>query len=924
MCMYALMMSTIESMQEELLQFERLDVWVLVPTLDNIKPLTLKWLFKNKHDEENTVIQNKTRLVVRGYRQEEGIDFEKSFALVARMEAIMIFLAYAAHKSFIVYQMDMKTAFLHETLKKYGMKTCDPVGTLMEIKDKFDPDQNGSLVDATKYHSMIGAIMYLTYSRSNIVHATCLCARYQAKPTEKHLKKVKRIFRYLWGTINMGLWYTKDSGFELTGFLDADYAGCKDTFKSTSGGAQFLRGAFCNSGNSQCVLNDISDTLIDFYQMVLWIFMAIPKDRPAVVSQGVIRRLRSKVRMRIMPTEAELALEQSQPCVSYEVSRVKVTIIEESKDLTTLSLDELIGNLKVYKMIIKKESKIAKAKGERKSLAFKAKKESSDEECSTSESEGEEYAMTVRDFKKFFKRRGRMETDEISERYITPCFVNGLEAFDREVNLAFDENLISNEFAVKLCLDYEKDKVELDGKIVKEDEEAVRRIKGEALKEKDDPGAFIFLIRLKGKGNKNALADTGSDINTMPYRIFKTLRREDMKKNDRGITMINHTQAEAMGKLSNVLCQVRVTTIIANFLILDIPIDRDAPIMVGRGFLHTMGSILNTSKRIFSTFDGICHQTFRVTRFDVLRTAESDSDDEEDYVIKRNKLQEHTTKKPDRCNRDAKFRYNTRLAQLLPGHIYSPCIVNWDVLNRMGCDGEIDDMLRIRVHEAKSEEEIFTSVAWIRALNINEPIYAELCHEFYSTYEFDKVCADDELQSKKIIKFRLSGRAHSLTLLEFARRLRLYQALELEEDDFNVYFKGGAGTEKESQICCGQFILKLAMKCKVLTEDVMRSLSAPIYYRDLDTTTFRDLVNNDGKLIPEDPQSEVPIVGIPRPLKASMQDLYDRMGRIEIRQEGAYNPPSYAQPQYDQYYQQYPPSLPQYQPQYQQQHDDDE
>ncbi|GJW09941.1 retrovirus-related pol polyprotein from transposon TNT 1-94 [Tanacetum coccineum] len=107
MCMYALTVSTvepknvkeamtdpawIESMQEELLQFKRLDVWVLVPLPDNIKPLTLKWLFKNKHDEENTVIRNKSRLVVRGYRQEEGIDFEESFAPVARMEETMTLL----------------------------------------------------------------------------------------------------------------------------------------------------------------------------------------------------------------------------------------------------------------------------------------------------------------------------------------------------------------------------------------------------------------------------------------------------------------------------------------------------------------------------------------------------------------------------------------------------------------------------------------------------------------------------------------------------------------------------------------------------------------------------------------------------------------------------------------------------------------
>nr|GFA70501.1 retrovirus-related Pol polyprotein from transposon TNT 1-94 [Tanacetum cinerariifolium] len=106
MCMYALTVNTmkpknvkeamidptwIESMQEELLQFKRLDVWVLVPAPDNISPLTLKWLFKNKYDEEQTVIRNKSCLVMRGYRQEEGIDFKESFASVARMEAIRIF-----------------------------------------------------------------------------------------------------------------------------------------------------------------------------------------------------------------------------------------------------------------------------------------------------------------------------------------------------------------------------------------------------------------------------------------------------------------------------------------------------------------------------------------------------------------------------------------------------------------------------------------------------------------------------------------------------------------------------------------------------------------------------------------------------------------------------------------------------------------
>ncbi|GJS57332.1 retrovirus-related pol polyprotein from transposon TNT 1-94 [Tanacetum coccineum] len=242
----------IESMQKKLHQFIRLDVWELVPSLDDIKPFSLKWLFKNKHDEENTVIRNKTRLVVRGYRQEEGIEFEESFALVARMEAIRIFLAYAAHKGFIVYQTDVKTAFLHgllkedvyvcqpegfidadhpshvnqspsgifinqsnyvnEILKKYGLNTCDTVGTPMDIKDKLDLDQIGTPVDATKYRSMIGALMYLTSSRPNIV----------------------QLLVYVLDT-KLGLPKSTSKRF-----LNADYAGCKDTFKSTSGGAQFL------------------------------------------------------------------------------------------------------------------------------------------------------------------------------------------------------------------------------------------------------------------------------------------------------------------------------------------------------------------------------------------------------------------------------------------------------------------------------------------------------------------------------------------------------------------------------------------------------------------------------------------------------------------------------------------------------------
>ncbi|GJZ23397.1 hypothetical protein Tco_0560856 [Tanacetum coccineum] len=157
------------------------------------------------------------------------------------------------------------------------------------------------------------------------------------------------------------------------------------------------------------------------------------------------------------------------------------------------------------------------------------------------------------------------------------------------------EGHLTQEEALKILDEVWKDKVDLDGKIVKEEEEAVKRIKGEALKEKDDPRAFIFPIRLEG-------------------------------------------QVEAMGILQNVLCQVGVTTLIAKFLILDILIDRDSPIVVGQGFLRTISGIVNTPERLFLTFDGFCHQTFRAARSDIMRNAESDCDDEEDYQIKRNKF----------------------------------------------------------------------------------------------------------------------------------------------------------------------------------------------------------------------------------------------------------------------------------------------
>ena len=109
-----------------------------------------------------------------------------------------------------------QSKYANEILKKFGFDSCDPVDTPMIERTKLDEDNPGIMVDQTKYRSMIGSLMYLTTSRPDILFFVCMCARYQAKPTKKHLEVVKRVFRYLQGTINMGLWYPKDTGMSLT------------------------------------------------------------------------------------------------------------------------------------------------------------------------------------------------------------------------------------------------------------------------------------------------------------------------------------------------------------------------------------------------------------------------------------------------------------------------------------------------------------------------------------------------------------------------------------------------------------------------------------------------------------------------------------------------------------------------------------
>nr|GEU71447.1 uncharacterized mitochondrial protein AtMg00810-like [Tanacetum cinerariifolium] len=144
-----------------------------------------------------------------------------------------------------------QSKYAYEIVKKYGMHTTDSIDTPMVEKSKLDKDLQGKPVDATLYCGMIGSLMYLTSSRPNLIYAVCLCAQYQAKPIEKHLQAVKWIFRYLKGTISMGLWYLKDTDMSLTAYANADHAGCLDTRHSTSGSAQFLGEKLSWSSNKQ-------------------------------------------------------------------------------------------------------------------------------------------------------------------------------------------------------------------------------------------------------------------------------------------------------------------------------------------------------------------------------------------------------------------------------------------------------------------------------------------------------------------------------------------------------------------------------------------------------------------------------------------------------------------------------------------------
>nr|GFC77708.1 uncharacterized mitochondrial protein AtMg00810-like [Tanacetum cinerariifolium] len=147
------------------------------------------------------------------------------------------------------------------------MDSCDSVDTPMVNRLKLDEDLSGIPVDQTHFRSMVGSLMYLTVSRPDLVFAVCMCARYQAKPTKKHLEELKWVFRYLKGTINWGFWYPKDTATILTAYANVGHAGCQDTRRSTSGSAQFLGDKLVSWSSKKQQSTAISTTKAEYIAM---------------------------------------------------------------------------------------------------------------------------------------------------------------------------------------------------------------------------------------------------------------------------------------------------------------------------------------------------------------------------------------------------------------------------------------------------------------------------------------------------------------------------------------------------------------------------------------------------------------------------------------------------------------------------------
>nr|GEV73673.1 putative ribonuclease H-like domain-containing protein [Tanacetum cinerariifolium] len=234
--------SWIEAMQEELLQFKMQKVWVLVDLPYGKRAIGTKWVFKNKKDERGIVVWNKAQLsaFLYGTIEEEVYvcqpsgfeDFDYPDKVYKMVKAL-----YGIHQA----PRACQDKYVAEILRKFGLTDRKSASTPIDTEKPLLKDPDGEDVDVHTYRSMIGSMMYLTLSRPYIMFSVCACARFQVTPKSSHLNAVKRIFRYLKDKPHLGLWYPKDTPFDLVAYSDSDYAGASLDRKSTAGGCQIFR-----------------------------------------------------------------------------------------------------------------------------------------------------------------------------------------------------------------------------------------------------------------------------------------------------------------------------------------------------------------------------------------------------------------------------------------------------------------------------------------------------------------------------------------------------------------------------------------------------------------------------------------------------------------------------------------------------------
>nr|GEV94459.1 retrovirus-related Pol polyprotein from transposon TNT 1-94 [Tanacetum cinerariifolium] len=718
----------IDAMQVEFQEFERLDVWELVPCLDLVMIIKLKWIFKVKQDEIGGVLKNKAWLVVKRYRQEKGIDFEESFAPVARIEAIKIFVTNAAIKNMNIYQMDVNTAFLYdklreevytkyalEILKKHGIDSSDLFYTFMVDRTKLDEDLQGKTIDPTHYCGTTYR-KELTCSKKNLLIPERIKVKQFRETLLLHMGNVKK---YVAKRTRHKRQYDRR--------MNERQMPSRESKVVTS-----------KASDASLVVLECSETKLDKHIISsgsgTYITHVVDADIRPVNDQEPSAKVDSNTTSdstNMCHKGGEIDHDAKQDQVKNSLLKAKNSTKE------SYGSNNMAHNYYLEKAKKKTQNKIRFSPN--KSFAVH-KKLDTPRSCLR-------WKPTDRIFKTAGLRwipTGKMFIDCTTKVDSKP--LNGLNGditnpYECDQTLNVRASLFINKWHLLTTL------------------------QAPFLKEKK--GARFSALYLQKKRNLLVFDHSHLHSSYFPMLIQPLIPA--------GVAAPR--AVDPAGSPSSTIIDQDVTFVSTSPTIQEIQSqvthqDPSSEETTLQGFIPSNLHHLNPS------FDTLTKLTKNHPLENVIGDHSRKIKGAYDYEAgssrpKRSRQYEtvdevllpqvhHDFLLWDGCSREAKSRYNTKLANLLP---------------------------RIKLREEGSDEEIFTSVAWIRAFNINEPIYTELCHEFYSTYDFDEICADDELQTKMIIQFRIGGRAHNLTLLEFARRLGLYRAEELDEDGFDVYFQ---------------------------------------------------------------------------------------------------------------------------------------